>query len=219
MTEQDRTIVARRAAGETIQTIATSLAIPVSQVMRAEHHAYRERRAQEFFAKHPDSIVGLDWLGVLSEGAGPLRCHQYHYEGGALERLSDVAALGRSYVSQLRGIGPKSLASIDRALALFGIAWSPVGRTPQPKPREVEQPQRDEGDSRVWMLLGRLEAEIEDLRQRLARLERRYVSSLPGGDETDAAADSGEDLETAGNIVCMPGVRLVDVLPQNGGAA
>jgi hypothetical protein len=77
-------------------------------------------------------------------------------------------------------------------------------------------PQPDESQHRTWMLIGGLQAEIEDLRQRVAQLERQYVSSLPGGDETD---DSGQDLETAGNIVCMPGVRLADVLPQNGGAA
>jgi hypothetical protein len=80
---------------------------------------------------------------------------------------------------------------------LLGIAWSPVVRTPKPKPREVEQPQPDESQRRTWMLIGGLEAEIEDLRQRV-QLERRYVSSLADGDETD-------DLETAGNIVCMPG--------------
>ena len=106
--------------------------------MRAEHRAYREQRAQEFFAEHPDSIRGLEWLGVLNEGGGPLRCHKYHYEGGDLERLSDVAALGRHYVSCLKGIGPKSLASIERALGLLGIAWSPIDRTPQPKQQQQE---------------------------------------------------------------------------------
>jgi hypothetical protein len=219
VTEQDRAIVARREAGETRKAICEALGITVSAVQRAEYHAFREQQAQELLAKHPDSIVGLDWLGVLNDAAGPLRCHKYHYEGGELERLSDVAALGRHYVSCLKGIGPKSLASIDRALALLGIAWSPIERTPQPTPPRVEQPQPDESDARVWLLIGRLEAEIEDLRQRVARLERLYVSSLPGGDETDDADDSREDLESVGNIVCMPGVRLADVLPQNGDAS
>jgi hypothetical protein len=40
-------------------------------------------------------------------------------------------------------------------------------------------------------------------------LERRYVSSLTGDDETD---DRGEDLERAGNLVCLPGVSLASVL-------
>jgi hypothetical protein len=39
-----------------------------------------------------------------------------------LEGLSEVAALGRACVSRLHGIGPKSLASIDHVLGLFGIA-------------------------------------------------------------------------------------------------
>jgi hypothetical protein len=95
---------------------------------------------------------------------------------------------------------------------LLGIARSPVGRTPKPKPRA---PTGRKPAQNLDACCG-LEAEIEDLRQRVAQLERQYVSSLPGGDETD---DSGQDLETAGNIVCMPGVRLADVLPQNGGAA
>jgi hypothetical protein len=220
VTEQDRAIVARRQAGETRKAICEALGVNVSTVQRAEWRWRDDAEGRKLLADCADSIAGLSWIGELHGHAyDSLHYHHNHYECPALERLSDVAALGRPYVSRVPGIGPKSLASIDRALGLFGIAWSPFDRTPQPKPREVEQPQPDEGNSRVWMLLGRLEAEIEDLRQRLARLERRYVSSLPGGDETDTAADSSEDLETAGNLVCMPGVRLVDVLPQNGGAA
>jgi hypothetical protein len=219
VTDLDRQIVARRDGGETRKAICEALGVKVGRVYHAEYACRSDAEGRALLADCPDSIEGLNWISELHGHAYVgLHYHHYHYEGPALERLTDVAALGRAYVSRMDGIGPKSLASIDRALGLFGIAWSAVDRTPKPKPREVEQPQPDEGNSRVWMLLGRLEAEIEDLRQRVARLERRYVSSLPGADE-DAAADSNEDLETAGNIVCLPGVRLADVLPQNGGSA
>jgi hypothetical protein len=238
VTEQDRAIIARREAGETIQAIATSLAIPLSQVLRAEHRAYREQQAQEFFAKHPDSIRGLEWLGVLDEGAGPLRCHRYHYEGGDLERLSDVAALGRHYVSCLKGIGPKSLASIDRALGLFGIVWSPIDRTPKPlppAPRQEAERQPARSESSAWSRIVRRVGEIEQIMGtgffegdphrdsigcvagRLAFLTgyiEGYVEKRrpqkPMRDITPEA--DSEDLETAGNLICLPGVKLVDVL-------
>jgi hypothetical protein len=57
------------------------------------------------------------------------------------------------------------------------------------------------------------------LRQhRLAQLRQRYVSSLDdNGDDQDNPCRS---LETAGNLICLPGVRLADVLgsdPNDGG--
>jgi hypothetical protein len=110
---------------------------------------------------------------------------------------------------------PQPASCLTAIQQVVSLAWNPVDRTPQPKPPKVEQPQPDERDAHIWRLIGRLEAEIEDLRQQVARLNWRYVSSLPGDDEAD---DSRQDLETAGNIVCMPGIRLADVL-QNGGVS
>jgi hypothetical protein len=217
VTEQDRAIVARRAAGETRKAICEALGVKVRMVQRAEWRCRDDECGRAILADCPDSMEGLSWIGELDGNAADcLRFHHRHYEGPALERLSDVPALGRRYVSRIAGIGPKSLASIDRALSLFGIAWAPVDRIPKlkpkPQPREVAQPQSDESQAHVWMLIGRLQAEIEGLRQRV-----RHVSSRLGGDETDDADDSSEDLETSGNIVCMPGVRLAGVLPEDGG--
>jgi hypothetical protein len=243
MTEQDRAIVSRREAGETIQAIATSLGIPAARVMRAKHRAYREQRAQELFAKHPDSIDGLDWLGVLREAAGPLRCHKYRYEGGDLERLSDVAALGRHYVSCLKGIGPKSLASIDRALELFGMVWSPIDRTPQPMApaQQQEAERRPVSDWAAWCDIVRRVGEIERAVGSAVFMDDPHRNSIdcialrlsfltgyirghferrsdPMRDITPEAGSS-EDLETAGNLVCLRGVKLSDVLPSDGGQA
>jgi hypothetical protein len=144
--------------------------------------------------------------------------------------LSDVAALGRRYVSCLKGIGPKSLASIDRALELFGMVWSPVKRAPKRKTPEPEQ-DREQSRNEAW----------ENVCARVARIERMIgqtiletnadrdtvdgvlcrLSFLTGYLEESAKArdrertldgecqpaddqdDASGDLETAGNLVCL----------------
>jgi hypothetical protein len=240
MTEQDRAIVARREAGETRKAISDSIGITLSVIQRAEWRCEREQKARKMLAECADSIKGLWWLRELSSDAyEALANHEYHYDGGELQRMSDVAALGRRYVSCLKGIGPKSLASIDRALDLLGIAWSPVDRTPTPKPRETER-QVSSGNS-AWFDIVRRVGEIEQIMRtgvfegdphrdsiecvamRLAFLTgylEGYVEKRrphkPMRDITPEA-NSGEDMETAGNLVCLPGVKLSDVLQNDGG--
>jgi hypothetical protein len=245
VTEQDRAIVTRREAGETRKAICEALGVNVSTVQRAEWRFRRDAEGRADLAKCPDSIRGLEILGELdSKAALALGWHHHNHEGGRLESMSEVAALGRAYVSRMKGIGPASLASIDHVLGVFGIAWSPVERTPQPKRPEPEQ-DREQSRNEHW----------ESIVARVARLERVTgkafledstdrdtvdgvlcrLSFLTGYLEESAAArartfdgeyrraddqadTSGEDLETAGNLVCLPGVKLADVL-HDGGAS
>jgi hypothetical protein len=219
LTEQERAIIARSDAGETRRAICKALGVTPSDVQRAEWAGMRDARVRQLLAECPDSIEAMVWIDELSGyAAEAMGRHHWYHDGPGPKRMSEVAALGRLYVSHIKGIGPKGLASIDHVLEMLGIAWAPIDRMPKAKPRKVEQQQPNESLDQAVLLIGRLQVEKEDLRQRLERLERRYVASLPGADEDDAA-DSSEDLETAGNLVCMPGVRLADVLPKNGGAA
>jgi hypothetical protein len=240
MTEQDRAIAARREAGETRKAICDALGVTVGVVQTAEWRSRNDARVRKMLAERPDSIEGLSILGTLDrKAADQLRFHHYRHEGPILEGLSEVAALGRLYVSRIHGIGPKSLASIDHVLGLFGIAWSPVNRLPLPRrPR----PEPEQSSSTTW----------DDIAERVARIERVIghfvlekdpdrdtavgilcrLSFLTGYLEETAKSkargqtidgecqrDNSEDLETAGNLVCLPGVKLIDVLPQHDGGA
>ena len=176
-----------------------------------------------------------------------LACHHWHHEGPGPERLSEVAALGRHYVSHIHGIGPKALASIDQALALFGIAWSPIDRMPKPKPGQPQEIEREQepADDHYWNSIvrsvGKMERDIgaallkdhpnrdsvEGVSCRLSYLSgyieswsecRRRERGLRDVTPEPDDQDDGE-YETAGNLICLPGVKLADVQPHNGGAA
>jgi hypothetical protein len=260
VTEQDRAIVTRREAGETRKAICAALGVKVGEVQRAEYRCRNDSHGRELLANRPDSIEGLSWIGELDgNAADQLHYHHYHHECSALEGLSDVASLGRLYVSRIAGIGPKSLASIDRALSLFSMTWSPVDRWPKRQPRQqpaeppsidpailaevvsrVENLERVSGCGSIFennperdtyeFVRGRLlyltgyicgsdrQSPKDTLRQRCAILEERLRSRGLNVEPEPEPIDIA-DLETAGNIVCLPGVRLADVLPQNGGAA
>jgi hypothetical protein len=142
----------------------------------------------------------------------------------------------------VRGTGATRLELLDRALASLGIAWSPIDRTPKLKSLEPERdnsqshdaawrdivarvarlerfagrsvlgddPDRDSIDG-VLLRLSFLTGYLEEL---AASRSRGIIDVTPDDD----ADDSGEDLETAGNLVCLPGVKLSDVLgSQNDG--
>jgi hypothetical protein len=242
VTDLDRQIVARREAGDTRKAICEALGVTVGQVQRAEYFCRGDAEGRKLLAERPDSIVGLAAIGELDGGASDrLRFHHYHHEGSELAGLSDVAALGRAYVSRIHGIGPKSLASIDRALGLFGMTWAPIDRTPKPKRKEPEQQEkRDHWGSilrhvaeleqiagkgvlkeiegrdsmegvvyRLAFLNGYLEAKLKFERMRTGA-SMRDITPEPEGDDGDC--------ETAGNLVCLPGVRLADVLTDGGAA-
>jgi hypothetical protein len=248
MTEQDRAIVARREAGETQKAIAASLGIPTSRVQRAEARGHREAEGRALLAECADNIEGLGKVGALSSAARWLiGGHHYYYDNPELARMSDAAKLGRQYWARTFGATAKLMAEVDCALALLGIAWSPVDRTPKPKspaqPQEAEQPAMSDGSA--WSSIVRRVAEIElavgsavmesdphrdsidRVAYRLAFLTgyleehfKKFGARRPMRDITpDDQDDSSEDLETAGNLVCLPGVKLADVLPIDGGAA
>jgi hypothetical protein len=238
VTEQDRAIVARREAGETRKAICDALGVTVGVVQTAEWRSRNDARVRKMLAERPDSIEGLSILGTLDcKAADQLRFHHCRHEGPILEGLSEVAALGRLHVSRIRGIGPKSLASIDHVLGLFGIAWSPVDRMPRPKAPSASS--EEQSSSTTW----------DDIAERVARIERVVghfvlekdpdrdtalgilcrLSFLTGYLEEGAKSkargqtidgecqhDNSEDLETAGNLICLPGVKLADVQPSDG---
>lgn len=216
VTEQDREIVRRRASGETRKAISDSLGITISVIQRAEWRCERDRKARELLADCADSIEGLYQIGeLIADARDALIRHRYRYEGPALERMSDVAALGRLCVSRLHGIGPKALASIDRVLSLLDIAWSLVDLMPKPKPAQQEP--RDDDDGPMMRAVCR---DLESLFNRLYRLEMRvaylegYMSERFKGREPmrDITPEpDSEDLEVAGNVVCLPGVTLASI--------
>jgi hypothetical protein len=244
VTEQDRAIVARREAGETRKAICEALGVGVSRVYHAEYVCRRDADGRAMLAKCPDSIRGLETIGELdSKAAHAFAWHCHNHDGPSPERMSDVAALGRAYVSRMNGIGPKSLASIDRVLGLLGIAWSPIDRTPKPLP-PVQQQEAERrpamSDGSAWSDIVRRVGEIEravgtavlenDPQRNSIDCVALRLSFLTGYIEghferrahkpmrdITPEADSGEDLEIAGNLICLPGVKLVDVLPQHDG--
>jgi hypothetical protein len=240
VTEQDRAIVARREAGETRKAICEAMGVTAGQVYHAEYVCRCDAEGREKLAERPDSIAGLCWIGALDgTAADALRKHHWHYDGQVPETMSEVAALGRLYVSRMKGIGPKGLASIDRVLGLLGIAWSPIERTPQPKRPEPEpQEKRDH-----WGSILRRVAELERIAGRGVLQDIAGRDSMEGvvyrlaflngylearlarandGDMRDITPDHEQDdggYETAGNLICLPGVKLVDVQPNDGGRA
>jgi hypothetical protein len=222
--------------------ICEALGVTVGEVQRAEYRCKNDNHGRALLANRPDSIEGLSWIGELDGNAADrLHYHHYHHECQALEGLSEAAALGRAYVSRMDGIGPKSLASIDRALALFGIAWSPIDRTPTPKPLTQQRPAMSDSTAAAWSAIVQRVGEIEravgaavlesdphrDCVDRVAwrlayltgRIEVRFEKHPPHKPMRDITPepDSSEDLETAGNLVCLPGVKLADVLQHDGG--
>jgi hypothetical protein len=238
LTELERAIVARSKAGESRRAICKALGVTADDVRHAEWVIRYDAERRRLFAECPDSIEGMAWIGELSGKArDALVWHQHRHEGPSPTRMSEVAALGRLYVSHIKGIGPKGLASIDHVLEMLGIAWSPIDRMPKPKRREPErqQPERSE----FWNDIIRRVAEIEGalgtavlknhqgrdsmegVSYRLAFLTGYIESKAEYGgwrDMRDITPEPEQDdgeYETAGNLICLPGVKLADVRPND----
>jgi hypothetical protein len=134
--------------------------------------------------------------------------------------------------------GPMGLASIDHVLEMLGIAWSPIDRIPKPKPRQPQEHEREQesADDHYWNSIvrsvGKMERDIgsallkdhqgpdsvEGVSCRLAYLSG-YIESwseyrrkgvmrdiTPEPDDQDDST-----YETAGNLICLPGIKLADV--------
>ena len=101
------------------------------------------------------------------------------------------------------------MATLDCLIARAGLEWSPVEREPKRREQQPETTGSEVPQSRaeIFMLLGRLQAELEMQREQIARLR---------GDDAPRQNERREDLETAGNVVCLPGVELADVLRDGG---
>lgn len=240
VTAQDREIVRRRDAGETRRAICEAFGVTVGKIYHAEYVCRCDAEGRKALGECPDSIAGLCLIGVLDgTAADALRKHHWHYEGRVPDTMSEVAALGRLYVSRMKGIGPKGLASIDHVLGLLGIAWSPIQRTPQPKRPEPEP--REKRDH--WGSILRRVAELEQITGKGALKESEGRDSMEGvvyrlaflngyleaklKFERMRAGDGMRDItpeperddggcETAGNLICLPGVKLADVLTDGG---
>jgi hypothetical protein len=263
VTEQDREIVRRRDAGETRKAICDSLGVTVNRIYHAEYACRCDANGRKLLDERPDSIEGLLYIGELDGNAADmLRFHHYHYEGREIEGLSNVAALGRAYVSRIKGIGPKSLASIDRALSLFGMTWSPIDRTPKPLPPKQVRGAAPDVPLIDPAILAEVVSRVEHLERacgldvggifrdnpardtyEFIRGRLHYLSGYICGDERLSPSDTprmrctilenrarerwGEpvpepvsvdidDLESVGNLVCFPGVKLASVLCNDG---
>jgi hypothetical protein len=251
-TEQDRAIVARREAGDTRRAVCEALGVTVAQVQRAERRCENDDKGRGLLTECADSIEGLKLIGAMDrDAAWTLLYHHACYDSPPLTRLSEVAALGPHYWSKIeaiwrpvRGTGKRQYDVVSDALALLGIAWSPIDRTPKPKAAAQQQERQPAtSDSSAWSRIVRRVGEIEQIMGtgffegdphrdsiecvagRLAFLTgyiEGYVEKRrpqkPMRDITPEA-DSGQDLETAGNLICLPGVKLADVQPFDGGRA
>jgi hypothetical protein len=216
ISEQDREIVRRIDRGDDRLDIGHELRIGLATIKGSEKRVKREAKARELLAADPQSIDGLYLSGQMPGHAmSYFRFHTSYWETPEIRRLSDVAALGRLHWSSnaRAGVGPKTLGAIDGLLEQAGIEWANDGCAPKRKEREpiATVPALPRSDADIFVLIDRLRAEVE--------MQRREIAKLRGGDAHRQTSEGREDLETAGNIVCMPGVRLADVLPQNGGAA
>jgi hypothetical protein len=210
--EQDREIVRRIDHGDDRHDISHELRISLASIKGAEERVERETRARELLAGDPQSLEGLYLSGQLpGRVQSAFRFHHSTYLAEPIERLSDIAALGRRFVSRLPDMGAHGMATLDSLLARAGLEWSPVER--EPKRRAPDPVASDSGvpttRAEIFMMLGRLQAEIEMQREQIARLR---------GDDAPRQNERREDLETAGNLVCLPGVKLADVL-RDGGAS
>ena len=139
----------------------------------------------------------------LGVGIDP-RGHHYHFDGPAFERLSEVAAVGRSYVMGIPGIGSKRIAELDSVLERFGMAWNPNAHPLKRRPPRRSEPAPSSYDSRV-------RAVIDSLRQRLASLEARLLGQEQSSEDEAEAERVASDLERDGNLICFPGVTLARV--------
>jgi hypothetical protein len=248
VTELDRAIFARSDAGDTRRAICEAFGVKLGRVYDAESVCLRDAHGRKLLAERADSIEGLSYIGELDgKAADRLHYHHFHHDCHPLIGLGEVAALGRAYVSRMKGIGPKSLASIDRALGLLGIAWSPIERTPQPKPHQPQEQERDQRAERnqFWSDIVRRVADIEcamgtgvlcdapgrdsleGISFRLAFLAGYLDAREKVRERTDSMRDitpepddqDDGDYETAGNLICLPGVKLADVQPNDGDRA
>ena len=143
VTEQDRAIAARREAGATRKAICEAFGVTLGSIYHAEYVCRCDAGGRKLLAERADSIEGLAGIGELDGNAADrLRFHHYHHEGPELEGLSEVAALGRAYVSRIKGVSAREFAGIDRSCPR--LCWASYGalssRTPKPKPR---QPRRN----------------------------------------------------------------------------
>lgn len=110
----------------------------------------------------------------------------------------------------------KSLASIDRVLEALGIVWSPIDRTPKVKPREAvvtaPQPARSASHPIDAFSLSYLLDRIRGLEDRIDKLCGWKAARDDDADDQGRESEGRELLEAAGNVVCLPGVTLADIL-------
>jgi hypothetical protein len=123
-----------------------------------------------------------------------------------------VAALGRLHWSSnaRAGVGPKTLGAIDGLLEQASIEWASDDCAPKAKEREpiATEPAMPRSDADIFMLIGRLRAEVE--------MQRREIAELRGDNAPRQSSEGREDLETAGNLICLPGVTLASIRPDDG---
>ena len=208
-------------------------------MQRAEWRRDWDAEGRALLAACADSVEGLERIGALDRAAGwVIRGHHYRYASHQLTRMSEAAAFGPRY--WVGTATRKQLAEIDRVLGLLGIAWSPIERTPQPKRPEPEPQQKRDH----WGSILRRVAELEQITGKSVLTESEGRDSMEGvvyrlaflngyleaklkfermragdgmRDITPEPERDGGDCETPGNLICLPGVKLANVVPQDGG--
>jgi hypothetical protein len=206
VSEQDREIVRRINRGDDRHDISHELHISLAVIKGAEERVERECEAEALLAADPESLEGLYLSGVFpSRAYYAARWHSRDWEGPEIKRLSDVAACGRSHwlcTRDISTLGQKSLEQIDWLLKRAGIEWASDDCAPKRKEREpvVSPPSRPHAE--LLTLIGRLKVEVEMQREQIAALR---------GDIAPRHSAGRDGLETAGNVVCLPGVTLASI--------
>ena len=216
LTDKQRAMVEMRKTMSTRKT-AKRFNVPVSQVISAESVAHWTQRGEAMLAADPESLEGLSLTGVLSRGLAnclmgfcgseeELRGVPDHQD---YERISDVLRAGREVVRNRWAMGRVRWTEWLAFMQSRGLEWG--------KPLSDESPNTaaQRRSSARPVSLDYLLSRVMDIEYRLARLRRQYVSSL-GDNGDDRDSPPSQSLETAGNLVCLPGVHLSDVLGEGG---
>lgn len=211
LTDLQRAIVEMRKTAS-IRETAERFNIPQSQVTWAECIFHWSEKGEAVLAADPESLGGLSLTGAISQGLAncltgfcgteeELKGVPDHQD---YERISDVLRAGKEVVRNRWAMGRVRWAEWLAFMQSRGLEWG------KPLSDEAPHVQARRRSSTVQVRVGYLLGRITDMEHRLAQLRRRYVSSLD--DNGEDQANPCRSLETAGNLICLPGVRLSDVL-------
>lgn len=226
----DRAIVAALET-QTRTAVAAEHGLTVGQLHVIVQRVRRDVRGRELLAKDLESLEGLGLIGEIPDPAWrTLHYLNHHWSNPVvMERISDVTAAGRDFIRN--HLKPKPMAQLEEYLALKGLTWSSNPRVierPKPQQPQGQDDQRAERWGEILHRVAQLEHaagtsilenspgrdSMQGVAMRLAFLNGYFGAKAKHEgnmrDVTPRAEDDG-GYETAGNLICLPGVKLADV--------